>query len=764
MRLGRYLKFLLKLALVGAALLFFYVIYLDTVVTKRFTDARYEAPALLYSRALELRPNYGIGREEVVRELRALDYRETRYARNPGEFQQQGTQLLLFRRAFDFPDRYEHGQRVRLTFDQQGMLTALVAWPGQQPIESIRLEPQLIGRFASDNNEDRLLVGLEQVPVLMQQTLLLVEDREFYHHYGVRPSSILRAAVANVRAGRTVQGGSTITQQLVKNMFLTMDQNLVRKINEAIMALSLDYRFSKDEILEAYFNEVFFGQDRGHAIHGVGLGSQFYFGKAPEDLNPAEIAQLVGMIRGPSLYNPHRNPERAQDRRDFVLRLMYSHDLISQTQFLAALEAPVVTRQNYRLVAHSRPDYVDLVQQELRRLIPGRAWQETGLRVFTYFDPYLQAQAEHGMTMRMQEFPDQQIQTAVVISDYRDGTIRALIGGRTPVNAGFNRAFQARRQIGSLLKPFVYAVALEDSDQYSLASILFDEPLSMRNERGQAWEPKNFDDEFLGPVSLLSSWAESRNIPAIQVGMAIEPTRLRDHLYSLGMTGSIHAYPSLALGTIELSPLQVTHLYSYIANRGEAYAPTTIAGITTHRGDQLYVRNTPAVSGFSEEVAYLARYASHRVVQDGTGRGMQRVLGASASGIGGKTGSTNDLRDSWFVSFDERYVMTTWMGRDDNQPIGLTGSRGAMLTAAHIWQEAGIVPLDLSMPEGVDMGHWNRFSGALVAPNCDDTIRLPGIRVSQQQPASCAETTLDKDSDQEEDKRRPWWRRVFGSS
>ncbi|TRW48165.1 penicillin-binding protein 1B [Aliidiomarina halalkaliphila] len=758
----KYFGLLLKLALVGCAVLIFYVIYLDSVVTKRFTEARYEAPALLYSRALELRPDYGIRRDEVVRELGALDYRETRYARNPGEFQQQGTQLLLFRRAFDFPDRYEHGQRVRLTFDQQGMLSDLVAWPSQEPVDAIRLEPQLIGRFASDNNEDRLLVGLEQVPVLMQQTLLLVEDREFYHHRGVRPSSILRAAVANIRAGRTVQGGSTITQQLVKNMFLTMDQHLTRKINEAIMALSLDYRFSKDEILEAYFNEVFFGQDRGHAIHGVGLGSQFYFGKAPEDLTPPEIAQLIGMIRGPSLYNPYRNPERAQDRRDFVLRLMYSHDLISQTQYLAALEAPVVTRQNYRLVAHSRPDYVDLVQQELRRLIPGRAWQETGLRVFTYFDPYLQAQAQHGMTQRMQEFPDQDMQTAVVISDYRDGTVRALIGGRTPVNAGFNRAFQARRQIGSLMKPLVYTLALEDSQRYSLGSILYDEPLSMRNERGQLWEPKNFDDEFLGPVSLLKSWVDSRNIPAIQVAQEIEPTRLRDHLYGLGMTGSIHAFPSLALGTIELSPLQVNHLYSYIANHGVAYAPTTIAGITTHRGDHLYVREPRAITGFSPEAAYLARYASHGVVQEGTGRSMHRIMGPEATGVGGKTGSTNDLRDSWFVSFDERYVMTTWMGRDDNQPIGLTGSRGALITAATIWRETGVVPLNLSMPEGVAMGHWNKFTGTLVAPGCNDTVQLPGIGVNDRELTPCRDVDPEQDATPEDRERRPWWRRVFG--
>lgn len=759
-RVGHLLNLFAKLALIGGVTLLFYVIYLDSVVTKRFTEARYEAPALLYSRALELRVDYGVSREEVLRELHALDYRETRYARNPGEFQQQGQHLLLHRRAFDFPDQYEHAQRVRLTFDADGFIQELVQWPTQEPAPPLRLEPQLIGRFASDNNEDRLLVGLEQVPVLMQQTLLLVEDREFYHHHGVRPSAILRAAMANLRAGRTVQGGSTITQQLVKNMFLSMDQRMTRKINEAIMALSLDYRFSKDEILEAYFNEVFFGQDRGHAIHGVGLGSQFYFGKAPEDLNPAEIAQLIGMIRGPSLYNPFRHPERARERRDLVLRLMFSHDLISQTQYLAALEAPVVGRQNTRLMAMSRPDYVDLVQHELRRLIPGRDWQETGLRVFTYFDPYLQQQAEDAVTERMHEFPDTAIQTAVVISDYRDGTVRALIGGRSRVNAGFNRAFQARRQIGSLMKPFVYTLALENERAFTLGSVLMDEPLSLRNERGQLWEPKNFDDEFVGPVTLYRSWVDSRNIPAIQVGLTVEPQRIRSQLQQMGMTGTIHPYPSIALGTVELTPLQITHLYSYLANQGKAYAPTTIAGITTHRGDHLYVREPRAVRGFSEEAAYLARYASHGVMQEGTGRQMQRMIGNSAQGLAGKTGSTNDLRDSWFVAFDERYVMTTWMGRDDNQPIGLTGSRGALVTSAGIWRETGVVPLDLEPPAGVQTLYWHRETGAPMGADCPDTLVFPGKAISAAQLTPCAEPSRDAEEDSEP-RRRPWWRRVF---
>lgn len=752
--LQRFFALLLKLAFLGVVATAFYLIYLDSMLTKRFSDARYEAPALLYSRALLLDSNELITREQIIREFRALDYRESRYARNPGEFQQQGNDILLFRRAFNFPDQFEPGIRARLRFDQSHRLVGIESWPEQISISHLRLEPQLIGRFASDNNEDRLLVGLEQIPVLMQQTLLLVEDQDFYHHYGVKPSAIARAAMANIAAGRTVQGGSTITQQLIKNMYLSRAQTISRKVNEALMALVLDFRFSKDEILEAYFNEVFYGQDGGHAIHGVGLASRYFYGKSPEDLTPAEIAMLVGMVKGPSLYNPYRNPETAADRRDLVLRLMYSDDLINQPQYLAALEAPVVTRASNRLVARARPDYVDYVQRELRELVPGKAWQETGLRVFTYFDPWLQSVTEKAVMDRMELLPDLEIQAAAIVTDYRAGTIRALVGGRMPVQGGFNRAFQARRPIGSLMKPFVYALALEDENQFSLASILIDEELSVRDERGREWQPSNFDNEFKGRVSLYQSWIDSRNIPAIQTALAITPAKIRDRLYALGATGAIHAYPSLALGTINLSPVQVSELYGYLANNGNGYRLSAIAGVTTHRGDLVYLDERKPRAGFRPEAAYLARYASYGVVEHGTGRALGQHINAP---VGGKTGSTNELRDSWFVSFDDRHVLTVWLGRDDNQPIGLTGSRGALPLATNFWQSILIAPLNLSFPAAVGMRSWDSETGLPVGDNCPGTMQMPGI-IGGVEVADCQP---EKNEENEDEPPQSWWRRIF---
>lgn len=762
----RVFRFIWQSALVVVVLTAFYAVYLDSTVTARFSDARFQAPALLYSRALPVTPDAHITRNQLLEELTVLDYQESRYARNPGEYQVQGTQLLLFRRAFEFADGYAPAQRVRLHFDDQGLLYRTESWPDQEIVQELYLEPQLIGRFASDNNEERLLVGLEQVPQMLVATLLMVEDQDFYHHHGVKPTSIVRAALANLAAGRTVQGGSTITQQLVKNMFLSHERSYVRKFNEAIMALILDFRFSKDEILEAYLNEVFFGQDRGHAIHGVELASRFYFGKSVEDLTPAETALLVGMIRGPSLYNPHRNPENAESRRDLVLRLMLENDYISRTQYLAAVEAPLTQRESTRFVRFSRPDYVDLVQRELRQLVPGREWQRTGLRVFTYFDPQDQVNAEQAVRAVNTQVPDNGTEVALVVSDYKSGTITALVGGRFPVNAGFNRATDARRQVGSLLKSQLYTTALENEKNYSLATLIDDNEITLEDEHEGPWTPRNFDEEFKGPVSLLESWVDSRNIPAVKVGMDITPELLRSKVYAGGVPERFHAYPSLLLGAVELTPVSVTQMYAPLFNQGASYRLTSIQGISTHRGDILYLRQPELRQVYTPEASYLARYALYQATQNGTARGLGARLPEAV--IGGKTGSTNNLRDSWFVSADENRLVTVWLGKDDNTPVGLTGGRGALPVATDFWRQSRHVPLNLELPESVSWGYFDPQSGWAVPADCQGAWRLPvityGNTIEVHPDASCDPAEQPDPEEAEEEDERSWFQRIFGRS
>ncbi|MCC5880251.1 MAG: penicillin-binding protein 1B [Idiomarina sp.] len=749
-----------KLMLIGLVVLAFYAVYLDGKVRERFEANRYQAPALLYSRAMVLAPQEGLSYARVKAELQALNYNATATARGPGEYNEREDSILLHRRAFDFADGFEPSQRLRLRFTD-GRLAEVVAWPSQQVLPQARLEPQLIGRFAADSGEDRLLVSLSQVPDLLQDTLLLIEDQDFYQHLGVKPSAIARAAVANLRAGRTVQGGSTLTQQLVKNMYLTHDQNLWRKANEAIMALSLDYRFEKEAILEAYFNEVYFGQDRGHAIHGVGLAAQYFFGKSVEDLSPAEIALLVGMVKGPSLYDPRRRPENAERRRELVLRLMFENDLISQVQYLAALEDPLVRRQSTRLVLGERPDYVDLVQRELRQLVPGREWQQTGLRVFTYYDPYVQQQAELAMTSRGGRVNVAELQGAMVIADYTQGVVRALVGNTAQTRAGFNRALDAKRPIGSLVKPFTFAIALETPQDYRLETMLDDSPLTLVNELGVEWSPRNFDGEFKGPLTLYQSFLESRNAPAVHLGMAIGPERVRARLYESGFDERTHAYPSLTLGSVDMSPLQVSQVYSTLLNQGVQQRLTSIEAVYTHWNQPLYQQQRQQQRVFSEAGAYLTNVAMQGVVREGTGRTIAQYV--STSGLGGKTGSTNELRDSWFVSYDQRYLVSVWLGQDDNSAMGLSGSAGALPVAGDFWQRFGVDPIQRQRPEGIKDGAFDKRTGQPVSFACAGEIyHLPTFEYTEPSRHYC-DPTQDYPTEKEEDEEeRSWFQRMFG--
>lgn len=756
------LKLFFRLSLIGIVAIIFYAIYLDGQLTHRFSNSRYEAPALLYSQALTIDINQPITKQRIVQELKSLDYQVGRYARNSGEYQVQEEQLLLHRRAFDFPTHYAAAERVRLLFTADGWLERIESWPSQQPLDAIQLEPQFLGRFATDSGEDRLLVGLEQVPVLMRETLILVEDREFYHHYGVRPTAIARAAMVNIMAGRTVQGGSTITQQLVKNMYLTHAQTYVRKANEAIMALILDYRFAKDEILEAYFNEVYFGQDRGHAIHGVALASQFYFGKFVEDLNVAEIATIIGMIKGPSIYEPRRHPERSQERRDVVLRLMFEQDLISQTQYLAAVETPMRTRADRRLVQFNRPDFIDLVQTEVRKIMPDRSWQDTGLRVFTTFDPEQQRWLESAARNSDSAAGLADIERAMLLTEHRSGAVRALVGGKSPVAGGFNRAIAARRQIGSIVKPWVYAIALEQQEQFTLATLIDDSPTVVKDKHGEDWEPSNFDRKFRGPVTLYDSVVNSHNVPMVKVGMQLTPQVVRNRLKQSGIQSPVHAWPSLFLGAVDMTLMDVATIYGALADAGEARNLYAVAAITTHRGELLYENKPETKKLFSSSAAWLASYALEGAVNTGTAKGLAHL----GPGLAGKTGSTNDLRDSWFVSYDSNYVLTTWVGNDDNQSIGLTGSRGALPLAGEYWQRAGVAARSPLLPEEM---HWvaiQATTGQRIGAECEGALRLPLVGAASEFGYDCEGRTVElreEPLEDQEEHSKPWWKRIFGS-
>ncbi|MDP4536233.1 penicillin-binding protein 1B [Alkalimonas collagenimarina] len=661
----------LKLSLVLLALVCVYLVYLDSKVTQQFNGPKWQVPAQVYGRSLLVQPDQPLSVTQLVAELELLQYRRVSQITGPGQFRLANQQVEVYRREFDFVDGYQPAERFQVTF-AANRVRAIQAEQATEP--HFHLEPPLIEHLISPHQEDRELLRLEQTPTLLRDTLLLVEDRDFYRHRGVAPLAIVRAFLVNLTAGRTVQGGSTLTQQLAKNMFLTQDRTLWRKMNEALMALILDFRFSKDAILEAYLNEVYIGQNFAHPVHGFGLGSRFYFAKPINELTVAETALLVGVIKGPSFYDPRRNPERARQRRDLVLRLMFEQHMLDRLAYEQALEEPIalVARGQHR---NSRyPAFIALVRQELRQKMRGSVLQQSGLRIFTYLDPVQQQQAELALQQTMQHRAEG-LEAAVVVADYHIAAVRAMIGGRDPRYDGFNRAVDTRRQIGSLIKPVIALEALAQPERFDLQTPLQDSPIQLRSNQ-QDWQPQNFDQQFRGEVSLLDTLVYSYNVPMVRLGLQLGMPQVAAALSKLGLQRRVQLHPSALLGAVELSPLEITQLYQTMANDGVYQSLASIEAVTDQHGTVLYQRADKPIRRYPTAAAELLHFA----MQQSVTRGTARVLGQGfpSAQLAGKTGTSSDYRDSWFVSFDGQQVITVWQGRDDNASTGLTGSSGAL--------------------------------------------------------------------------------------
>ncbi|MEE2023336.1 penicillin-binding protein 1B [Alkalimonas mucilaginosa] len=678
----RYLGWtLLKLGLALLAVAAIYLLYLDSKVTQSFQGQKWQVPAQVFGRSLQLQQGQPLTLGALVQELELLQYRRVSEITGPGQFRLANQAVDIYRREFYFADGYAPAERFVVQFRQQRIERIQWSSPANAAAPGIaRLEAPLIEHLISAQQEDRELLRLEQVSPLLRDTLLLVEDRDFYRHRGVAPLAILRAFLVNLTAGRTVQGGSTLTQQLAKNMYLTQDRTLWRKINEALMALILELRFSKDEILEAYINEVYIGQNFAHPVHGFGLGSRFYFAKPLNELTAAETALLVGLIKGPSFYDPRRNPERAQRRRDLVLRLMFEQHMLDQQAYREALEEPIALVARGQHQSDRYPAYLAKVRQELRSQLQDKTLQQSGLRIFTYFDPVLQQQAEQAVASRMQGL-DPAIETAVVLANYQQGGLTAMVGGRDPRYAGYNRALDARRQIGSLIKPVIAIEALAQPERFDLQTTLLDAPIQLRSNQ-QDWQPQNFDQTFRGEVTLLDTLVYSYNVPMVRLGLQLGMPQVAAALSRLGLQRRITLHPAALLGAIELSPLEVTQLYQTLANHGVHQTLASIAVVTDQQGTVLYQHQPAPIRRYSEEATSLLYDAMQQSVQ----RGTARSLGQHFPHLAGKTGTSSDYRDSWFVAMDDANVITVWLGRDDNISTGLTGGSGALQLTRHFYR------------------------------------------------------------------------------
>jgi len=728
----------IKLSLILLLIVGGYIGWLDFQVYRQFEGKRWSLPARVYARPLELYAGLSLRPAQFTNELRALGYRFVSTPRRAGEVSRDGNRYQLITRPFTFWDGRERSQTLRVTFSGQ-QVTRLQDDRNGADVALARLEPLEIGSVHTARQEDRILLQLSEVPDTLTEALIAIEDRSFYQHSGVSPRAIARAFWVNVRSGEVVQGGSTLTQQLVKNYFLTNVRSLWRKVNEALTALLLERRYTKDEILEAYLNEIYLAQDGQRAIHGFGLGSLFFFQRPIEELSTAQLALLVGMVKGPSYYDPRRHPERAKQRRDLVLRVMYEQTLIDQAEYQKSRNEPLGLVGAVAGTSKQFPAFVDLVRRQLRRDYREEDLVSEGLKIFTTLDPQVQWALQKSLDERVQpllkEHPE--MQGAGLVTHSANGEVLALAGGRQAGFAGFNRALDARRHVGSLIKPAVYLTALEQPKRYSLATLLDDGPLEHQQTDG-VWSPNNYDHKFHDQVMLYQGLANSYNVATARLGLDLGADAVIRTLRRLSVSSPLNPYPSLFLGATDLSPLDVTSLYLNFASGGFHIPLRAIRSILDGEGEPLQRYDLEVARVIDPQPAYLINRALQSVVEEGTARSLNYRFSRDL-GLAGKTGTTNDLRDSWYAGYDGAQLAVVWMGRDDNQPMGLTGASGAMQVWSRLYAQTGAVRNQPALPDGFALHGVDRASGGLADSGCADTVQLPFIETGAlPPPAPCA--------------------------
>jgi len=742
--------------LLGLALVSVFALYLDFQVRDAFEGRRFALPARLYARALEIYPGLKLTPEALVHELTRLEYQASVEGDAPARYARQGDNIEIVTRAFTFWDGPQPSRNLHVRFED-GLVESIHDRASGEALKLFRLDPAAIGGIYPGRNEDRVLVRIDGVPASLLQAFVAIEDRKFYSHHGIDPRGIARAAYSTL-TGRGLQGGSTLTQQLVKNFFLTPERTLRRKATEILMALLLELHYSKDDILETYLNEIYLGQDGNRAIHGVGLASQFFFGKPVQELNLQESALLAGMVKGPSLYDPRKHSQRARERRNVVIAEMARLEMITADQAELAQAAPLGVHERAVAGATAYPAFLDLVRRQLRRDYRDEDLRSEGLRIFTTFNPVVQTAAEEALASRLalldrRRQDDRRLEGAVVVSDVQSGEVLAVVGGRNPRYQGFNRALDALRPVGSLLKPVVYLTALAEPKRYTLATLLDDSPLVWKERGAPEWKPQNYDMQNHGQVPLRLALAHSYNVSTVRLGIDLGVERVLTNAYRLGIERELPPFASSLLGAVELTPIEIAQMYQTIASGGFRTPLRAIREVLTRDG-QLVTRYPIAVEQImAPEPVYLLTHAMQDTVRFGTAAGLRDYLPPEL-GVAGKTGTTDELRDAWFAGFSGDRVAVVWVGYDDNAPAGLTGASGAMPVWGELMRRLQPEPLVLPSPENIERVWIESATGRRADDQCPGAVELPFTRGSA--PVETAECVRPA-----EPARKSWWRRLF---
>lgn len=731
-RLARF--FLAGLFIVGFVI-GIWVIHLDREVVRKFEAPHWILPSKVYSDTTRIWTQMPGQPKALAERLDRLDYRSVPAApRSAGEYRLDGSVLTIGLRRIETPFLARPEQTVRVSFSD-GRIASIQDLSAGVRLEQFELEPQRLTGFFQDVWEERRLLALNEIPPFLIDAVIAAEDRRFSSHFGLDLRAIARAGWANFREGRIVQGGSTITQQLVKNFYLTSERTWERKLREAVMAVLLERRYTKDEILETYLNEIYMGQNGPMGVYGVGEAAAYYFGVEIATLTKAELATLAAVIRSPNSYSPMEHPERVEARRNEIVRRLADLGRLDPQEAETIAAEAVVTRPPITIAGKVAPYYADRVLASLTKDISADQLAAGGLSIYTELDPDLQSAADaalrNGLAALEEHFPalvssdgKNGLQGAVIVIEPASGRLKAIVGGRDYGTSQFNRATQARRQPGSLFKPLVYLSAFE-AGSLTAASLLDDSPLEIAyHEQGsrRTWSPRNDNGAFQGPVTVRTALQRSLNIPVIRAAQQLGLDRVIETARRLGLSTPLDPVPSLALGTFEVSPIEMATAYATIANQGLRRQPAAIRVVTDEEGKTVFAPDSEATAAVSPEDAFLAVHLLEGVVDHGTAKAVRELgfLGPAA----GKTGTTDGTRDAWFIGFTPELLALVWVGFDDNRALGLAASQAALpiwtnfMRRAEALGRVGYTVKGFSPPPGIEFVSIDPKSGLLANFTC----------------------------------------------
>lgn len=704
------------IALMAALAVYAYV--LNEEILQKFETRKWDIPAQVYSRPLPLSSD-NIDKKALESWLTMLHYKahDNDQLTKSGTFYKKGNDYLVHTRNFNYGDDNYPAQIIKITFKNNRISTLQST---QKSDKAPILEPVFIGGIYPESQEDREIVAIKDTPKTLIDALIATEDKGFYEHYGISLRGISRAALNNFQGGDT-QGGSTLTQQLVKNFYLNSEKSLKRKATEAIMAILLERHYSKDDILQAYINEINLGQNGQTSINGFGIAARFYFNRPLNELRLDQYALLVGIAKGPSYYNPRKHPERATQRRNIVLKNMLDTQKISPEEYANAIAYDLDVVKTPAIAKPRFPDFLDLVKRELGQRYRMKDLQSAGLKVITTLDPIAQLSAETAIKNKL---PKKNLQAALVSSDPKTGQIIAVVGSVNDFT-GFNRAIDAKRQVGSLLKPIIYLMALE-SGQFNLASSVEDNEKNYQLGSKQ-WSPKNYDGASHGIVPLTTALANSYNQAAVNTGMIFGIAQFNQYLKRLDINDELPNYPAVMLGAVDLSPMQMLYIYQTLASGGVGRPLYSIDRVVSENGKLIsqHKTNQQDMQVLDPRATFLTVYAMQSVIKEGTAKAAQ-TLGGDLN-LAGKTGTTNDHKDAWFAGFSGNYNTVVWVGRDDNKPIGLTGGTGALPIWIDFMKRLNLQPVSLTEPDGIVWDYLENGTGFKTDNDCSDAVYLPFI-------------------------------------